>query len=379
MTWKYLPVVVLAGAILAVSSSDASALGLRKHSCGAVAGGCGEYAAAYAPCETPYAPPAPVATKRIVTEYVPEEYNTTVTVYETKTKEEKYTAYRCETVAVPKKVMVTYYKSVPREVERPVVRYEQVQVPEKVVVTRCVPVQVPVERTVMRCVSQPEEVVRDVTRYVTSSVPVTTYVSRCVDKGGHYECREVPCGGGGNGRHGLFRHRHDDCCECPPPVMTVSVYVPNYVTEQVPVQTYRTVCTPVTEKVKMTIYKTVQVPEKITVMVCQLQEVKETVTVMRCQLVEKKETIRQTIFECVAVPKEETVTYYESKMVPFEASRMVCVSVPVEKTVKAVRYKPVEKEIMVYESPCTDYGAGYGCGGYTSSCCSGRRHGLFRH
>src|SRR5258708_31570458 len=102
----------------------------------------------------------------------------------------------------------------------------------------CVPVTEERQVTRYECVPVTEE--RPVTRYETHMVPVERTVSRCVDSGGHYECREVPCGGDGNGgRHGLlgglFRRRHHDCgCEesCAPAMTTVSVYVPNMVTVQ---------------------------------------------------------------------------------------------------------------------------------------------------
>ncbi len=383
MNWKHLPVVVLAGTILVLGTSATSAHGLRSRGCGAVVGNCGGYAMECAPCASAPAPaPAPVMQKVMVTEYQREEYETTVTVWQTQTKEEKYTAYRCETVAVPKKVMVTHYNMVPKEVERVVTRCEVQPVVVEVPVTRCVWVPTEVERTVVRCNYVPTEVEREVTRYEMKTTPVTTTVSRCVEQGGHYECREVPCvGNDGGRRHGLLHRRHEDC-GCAPQVSVVSVYVPNYVTEQVPVTTYQTVCVPHTEKVKVTVYQRVEKPETIKVTVNQMKVINETVKVTRCQLVEKKENVKMTVYECVATPVEETITTYESKTTPVEMTRMVCYQAPVEQKVKAVRYVPktVEREVAVYPQTCGapcggDYGyANYGSGG----CEGGRRHGLFR-
>jgi len=372
MNCKYLPVVLLAGTILVVSTTETAAHGLRSRPCGAVAGGCGDCAMAPAPCAPA---PAPVMQKVMVTEYQREEYEATVKVWKTFTKEEKYTAYKCEVTPVKKKVMVTHYNMVPHEVERVVVRCEWQPVTVEVPVTRCVWVSVEEERNVIRCEYVPKEEEREVTRYEMKTTPVTTSVNRCVDKGGHYECREVACSTGG-GRHGLLHRRHEDC-GCPPPVSLVSVYVPNYVTEQVPVTTYQTVCVPHTEKVKVTVYQRVEKPEKVKVMVRKLQEVKETVKVTRCQLIEKKENVKMTVYECVAKPVEEEVTVYESKTTPYEMTRMVCYTAPVEEKVKAIRYVPktVEKEVAVYPTtcaaPCADHG-------YVSDCGGGRRHGLFR-
>jgi hypothetical protein len=365
MNWKHLPVVLLAGTILVVGTTTAPAHGLRSGSCAPVA----------SECAMPCAPaPAPVMQKVMVTEYQREEYDTTVKVWKTFTKEEKYTAYKCEVVPVARKVMVTHYVTVPKVVERVVTRCEMQPVTVEVPVTRCVMVPTEEERTVIRCEYVPTVEEREVTRYEAKTTPVTSYVNRCVDKGGHYECREVACSTGG-GRHGLFHRRHEDC-DCPPPVSLVSVYVPNYVTEQVPVTTYQTVCVPVKERVKVTVYQRVEKPEKIKVTVCRLQEIKETVKVTRCQLIERKETVKVTVYECMPQTKEETITVCESKMTPYEMTRTVCYTAPTEEKVKAVRYIPktVEKEIAVYPTTCASP-----CGDNYGSDCGGRRHGLFRH
>jgi hypothetical protein len=305
---------------------------------------------------------------------------------------------------------------VPTTEERVVSRWECVPTTEERVVSR------------WECVPTTEE--RTVTRLVPTTVPVTTYVSRCVQTGGHYECREVPCGGyGGQGRHGLFRHHGGDCeAPCGPMMTTISVYVPTYAMEQVPVTTYRTVCQPVTEKVMVTVPRMVEKKETVKVTVNRMVEKKETVKVTRCQMVEKKETVKVTIprmvekketvkvtiprmvekketvkvtiprmiekketvkvtvnrmvekketvkvttYECVPQTKEETFTVYESKMTPYEATRMVCYTAPAEEKYMATRWIPttVEREVPVmsgYCGGCGDYGYGH------------HRGGLFRH
>src|SRR5260221_13808968 len=62
-----------------------------------------------APCA-----PAPMVTKKVmVTEYKPQPYETTRTVYKTEYKEEKFTAYKCENVTEEKIRKVTVNKIVP--------------------------------------------------------------------------------------------------------------------------------------------------------------------------------------------------------------------------------------------------------------------------
>jgi hypothetical protein len=181
------------------------------------------------------------------------------------------------------------------------------QVPETkdVVVTRYV------------CVPTVEE--RTVTRMVTSSQPVATMVTRCVDKGGHYECKEVPC------HHGLFaRHSCDGCGECVP-TRTVSCYVPNLVTEQVPVTCYKKVCTPVTEKVNVTVNK----------------------------MVAKQETVKVTTCKIVTETVQQKCVVNVVKQVPYEAVRKVAVCVPVQEKVTCTRLVPVqvEKEVTCVVAP----------------------------
>jgi hypothetical protein len=131
------------------------------------------------------ADPCQTATRKVmVTQWVPQNYETTRTVYKTEWKDEKYTAYKCELVPEERTRKVTTCKYVPETKDQVVTRYE------------CVPVQ--------------EE--RTVTRYVTKRVPVKETVERCVDKGGHYETREVPC------RPHLLHRCCDDC----PPLLELS-------------------------------------------------------------------------------------------------------------------------------------------------------------
>jgi len=385
MNWKYLPVVLLAGTIVVFTTSQSSAFGLRS-SCGQVAScGCAPVPTCAAPCATPCA--TPVTTQKVmVTVYEMVTYDTTVKVCKTVSKPEKYTAYKCEIIPVMKKRTVLVNSMVPKTIETTVTRCEWVNVVENVVVTKCICTPVKEERTIIRteCVPVVEE--RTVTRYVTKCEPVTTMVSRCVDKGGHYECREVACSTGcGTTSHrgGLF-HRHGSCdCDCAPvcapATTTVSCYVPNLVTEMVPVTTYRNVCTPVTEKVKVTVYKQIQKPEKVMVTVNKYSEVKETVPVTRCKQVMKTEKVPCTVYECVQTPKEETYTVYEQKMTPYEAERLVYSTIYEDVKVKATRCVPktIEKEVVVSTSACGSCGGG--CGSYTSDCGGcGHRHGLLR-
>jgi hypothetical protein len=186
----------------------------------------------------------------------------------------------------------------------------------------------------------------------------------------------VACATGGH--HGLcgggLLHRHSCASECAPAVTVVSVYCPNYVTTQVPVTTYQTVCTPVTEKVKVTTYKMLQKPETIKVTVNKMTEVKETVKVMRCQTVEKKETVKVTHYECVPETKEESYTVYETKTTPVEMTRTVCFTAPVEQKVMATRYvaKMVEKEVAV----CTPTYSSCSTCAAPASTCGSKHHGL---
>jgi hypothetical protein len=255
--------------------------------------------------------------KVLVTQYVPQPYETTRTVYKTEYKEEKYTAYRCETVPQERTRPVTTYKTVPVTKDQVVTRYERVPVEEE----------------------------RLVTRAVVKCQPVTQMVTRCVDAGGHYESREVACGSGrrcGSWR-GLLCRRSCGCDTCAPATRTVRVYVPNYVTQQVPVTTLRTVVERVPEKVKVTSYKQVA----------------------------RQETVKVTTYQCVADTREEKYTVNVTRQVPYEAVRKVAHRVPVQEKVTLTRMVPVTVEKEVTVSACAD-----SCG--TSVRGSRRCGGLFR-
>jgi hypothetical protein len=276
-------------------------------------------------CCTP-CPPAPCGptyeTRKVrCIEYRAEQYETTRTVYRTEWKEEKYTAYRCEVV--------------------PETRTRQV------VVNKMVPETKNVEQSWYECVPVQQE--QTVTRYVTVQKPETVMTTRCVQKGGHYECRTSSCAsscGDCGRRRGLLRRRScggcggcggcgdgGGCC-----TQTVNVWVPEYVTEQVPVTVMRCATEARPEKVMVTVYK---------------QEL-------------KKRTVAVTTYKCVPETHEEKFTVNVSHTVPVQATRKVAVCVPQTEKVMATRMVPVtvEREITVCVS---------GCGGCDSGCGGGRR------
>lgn len=261
-------------------------------------------------------PPAPCGptyvTKKVVcTEYRPEKYEAMRTVYKTEWKEEKYTAYRCEVT--------------PETHTR------------QVVINKWVPETKNVERTWWECVASQEE--RPVTRYVTVQKPQTVMTTRCVAKGGHYECREVACGGCGDGgrRHRLCRRSScGGCGGCSTQI--VNVWVLEYVTEQVPVTVMRCEVQTVTEKVKVTVWNRVQ----------------------------KKDTVPVTTYKCVPETHEQKYVVNVTRNVPYTATRRVAYCVPAQEKFTATRMVPVsvEREVTV----CV---AGCGCDD-----CGGRGHGI---
>jgi hypothetical protein len=259
-----------------------------------------------------------------VTEWVPEKYEATRTVLKTEYFTEKYTAYK--TVCEPEQKTRTFVvnKIVPEVVTR--------------TRTICVPTTVVEERTV----SKP----------VWTENVVTEMVCKRVDRG-HYETREVPCEApsahrGGGFSHRLFRRHNDSCCEpcpdpcAPPPTKCVQVWVPCWVTEQIPVaRTVRT-CTYVNEVVKVNV----------------------------CKLVPQTQTYEVTINRCVPEPKTETYTVMVPRQVAYEATRTVAKCVPVVETYTACRMVPhcVEKQVPVEscDSCCTatsSHGRGHFSGG----------------
>jgi len=270
------------------------------------------------PCEViSSAPAAAPAMKTIrVTECVPEHYTTTRTVYKTHKVEEKYTAYRCEKVPETRTRTVTVYDKVPVEETR----------------TRTICVNVPCveERTCME------------KHWVCKQV--TTYKKKCVDKG-HYECKTVEC------KPGLVERLCskkkcdpcDPCCEqaCPK-TKTVKVWVPCKVWIDEP-------CTK-------------------TVRVCEHRPVKKQVTV--CKKETRCETYKVTVCKCVPRQKVETYTCCVEKKIPYEATRIVCKSVPVQEQVTCCRMvkKCVEKQVPVCD-PCCDTCSGKSKWSLRKSCC----------
>lgn len=237
-----------------------------------------------------------------VNEWVPENYQTTRTVYDRVCTQEKYTAYRCEYVPETRTRTVTTYR----------------QVPEVKEVVRHVCVQVPVveERTVMK------------THW--TCVPETRVVRKCVDKG-HYECREVPCGPSFRERLAKLCHRHKDCCDdccepCPVRTKTVKVWVPCPVWEERTVTCMKRVCE--------------HIPVKCQVTVCRTQIKEE-----KCQV---------TCYKCVPEMKTETYTCMVAKTVPYEATRNVVRCVPRQETVTCTRLvcRTVQKQVPVETCAC---------------------------
>jgi hypothetical protein len=239
---------------------------------------------------------APATRTVCCTEWVPETYQGTRTVYKTECKEEKYTAYRCECV--------------------PETRVSTVTVMKPVMETQ----------TVMKCVCENVQCVEQRThmKKCVSYQQVTTMCRKCVDKG-HYECREVPCGPSLCDQLKKCFHK-SDCCEQPacPRTKTVKVWVPCKVWVETPVTKCKKVvtCVPVTCNVTVCkkVYK--QVP-------CQVQV-------------------------CKYVPTQEKVTHQCMKVtqIPYDATRTVRVCVPVQETFTATRLvaKTVEKQVPV--TPC---------------------------
>jgi hypothetical protein len=254
---------------------------------------------------TPSAPAQQFCTV-YVKELVAEPYTCTKTVYKTESKEEKYTAYKCVQVPVEKTRTVTVYKTVAE--------------------TK------PVTRKVVTCVPTVEEKTTMVSHWVTHQV--TVMEKKCVDKG-HYECKEVPCGPSLSERvHKLCSSKHScDCepvCEPCPRTKTVKCWVP--------CPTY------------------IDVPKCKTERVCETKPVTCKVTVYK--RVEKEETCNVTVNKCVAEQKTEKYTCYETKQVPYEATRTVTKCVPVQETVTGTRMvcKTVAKQVPVAPAcnPCCE-------------------------
>jgi hypothetical protein len=281
------------------------------------------------PIPAPKAPPAaaaPAYKTVCVTEWVPETYTGTRTVYKKECVPEKYTAYRTECTAECKTRTCTFNRVVSEWVE------------EARTVCVCTPVQE--ERTVMK--------------KVVTCVPVTTMVCKTVDNG-HWECKEVACGPTLTERlHGLLGKlkRHHDCgcesacgdscggCEtaCAPRTKTVKVWVSCKTTVQVP-------CTRMERKVEC-------VPEKCMVTVNKMVPTTKMVKVCKTR--------------CVPETKTETYTVMVPHKVAYEATRMVTKCVPVTEKYTCCKMvaRQVEKQVA-----CDT-----GCG---ESCCEEHHRGGF--
>ncbi len=202
MSWFRLNAVLLSSVVLASSVPFANA----DCGCAAPASDCGG-------C-------APATRTITVTEWVPEHYQCTRTVYKQECCQEKYTGCRTECVAETRTCQVTVYKSVCETHNE------------------C--------RTISKCVPYCED--RTVMKQVVTCTPETTYTHKCVDKG-HYECREVACGPTWGERFHKLCSRHNSCgcesscgcgnscgsCECEAPrTRTERVWVSCKVDECVP-------------------------------------------------------------------------------------------------------------------------------------------------
>jgi hypothetical protein len=232
---------------------------------------------------------APPMQSVCVTQWVPQNYTTTVTVYKTVCVPQTYTAYK--TVCVPQTCtrVCTVYKTVP-----------QVQT---VVRTVCVPTPCVETRTVMKT--------------VVTCKPVTTVKRKCVDMG-HYECRQVPC------HQGCLAKLCNKCCGCEPcctPMKTVRVWCPNKVWIE----------TPCTKMVRCR--ECVPCPVQVTV----------------CKMVPKQITCQVCCYQCVPQQVTQCYTVMTAKCVPYQCTRMVATCVPCQQTVTCCRMVPCT---VVKQVPC---------------------------
>jgi hypothetical protein len=239
-------------------------------------------------CETPCATPCAPAYRTItVSEWVPETYQTTRTVYKTEYVNEAYTAYK--TVCVPE--TRTYARTI----------------------SKMVPEVRDVVCTEYKCV--PEVVTKTIMKKVKVCKEVTTDHHKWVDKG-HYECCQVPY-------TPLFAKKCSSCCDscCEPCVKykTKKVWVPCKVCIETP-------CT-------KTVVSWECVPECVTCTVNKMIPIQVT----------KKVCCNRCVTEVV----NETCTVNVSKCVPYQATRCVAKCVPVVENVTACRMvcRTVEKQV----------------------------------
>jgi hypothetical protein len=266
------------------------------------------------PAAAPAAAPAPTTVKVKVLECVDEPYEYTRTIRVPVTKQETYTAYKCETVSeVVSKQVTEYHK-------------ECVTVNE----TRCVVKKVPCWE--------------DKTEYVTKckTVQYTEMVAK-THYSTHWECCEVPAS------PGLFSHLgcKSSCDPCNPCATACSA--------------------PCTKTVKKLVV------DKCTtcVPVCKTKIVKECVPVCKkvCTYKCVTETcvVPVTKVKCVPVCKTVQCTVCKKVQVPYQATRCVtvceCKTEVCKGTHKVAKW--VEKEV-----PCSP------CDACASSCCGGVFSGL---
>jgi len=284
MFWQRASSALLAGVLFAATSLIARAQDEKK-------------APEMAPAPAPAAPAAapcgtPCVTYKTVccTQWVPEKYFVDKCTTKVEYKQETYTAYKCECVAVQQPRTVTVHKMVPET-------HDEIQ-------TICKKVPVCEERTIMK--------------KCTENRQVEKTVRKCVDKG-HWECKCVEVKPGLCEQ--LFKKKNDCCCEPCPKTKTVKCWVPCPVWEEKKVCCTEkvTVCKP--EVVKCTVYKEVQ----------------------------EKKTVKVTTCKCVCETKTEMCTVYEKKTVPYQATRCVKVCTPCVEKVECCR---MVKQTVMKQVPC---------------------------
>ncbi len=284
MYWQRARLALLANLVLAAAALSARAEELNPVP--APAAGSAVPAVA-APC-------APAMQSICVTEWVPQNFTTTQTVYKTVCVPQTFTAYK--TVCVPQTCtrVCTVYKRVPTV--------------QNVVRTVCVPTPCVETRTVMKT--------------VVTCKPVTTVTRKCVDMG-HYECRQVPAR---QGCLAKLRNRNNCCCQCVP-MKTVKVWCPNKVWVE----------TPCTKMVRCC--QCVPCPVQVTV----------------CKMVPKQITCQVCCYQCVPQQVTQTCTVLVAKCVPYQCTRLVAQCVPCQQTVTCCRMVPrtVVKQVPC-ASPCSN-------------------------
>ncbi|MGH7171238.1 MAG: hypothetical protein ACRELG_13250 [Gemmataceae bacterium] len=298
MIWQRARFALLASVVLASAAVSARAENLTP-----VAAGGGSVASA--PVGNPCAP----ATQSIrVTEWVAQNFTSTVTVYKTVCTPETFTAYK--TVCVPQTCtrVCTVNKMVP--------------VVQNVVRTVCVPTPCVETRTVMKT--------------VVTCKPVTTVTRKCVDMG-HYVCKQVPCR---QGCLAKMRAKHNCCCECCcVPMKTVRMWCPNKVWVE----------TPCTKMVRC----------------CQCVPCTTQVTV--CKMVPKQITCQVCCYKCVPQQVTQCYTTMVSKCVPFQCTRMVAKCVPCQQTVTCCRMVP---HTVVKQVACGNTCGNTCCTPCCNTCCT---------